>query len=283
MSAKPIKANTESEEPTLYLDPETGLFDYDTKTLTIPEIVELRYLNGLTYDPPHIPDEDLSLPVQAAKYPPVGWEAVFSYCAKEELVIIQKWLTKNCPKYYPHPRDVFRAFHLTPLHAVKVVLVGQDPYQVKGKATGLCFSIDKSKAVDASLGNIFKEISRSCPGFTPYKRGDLTHWAQQGVLMVNQALTVKPNGSNEHTKAGIWKSFMIQIFKTVIEANPKVCFVLWGNEAQKVTGKMIGERVKRFEAGHPSPLNRFGTFIGCDHFVKINEYLRSRGMEEIRW
>lgn len=282
MSAR-SHGDSEDDEPNLLFDPDTGLYSYDAPNLSIAQTVELRRLNNLTFDPPVIPDEDLDLAVQAAKYPPVGWEEVFQYCAKEELVIIQKWLTKNCPKFYPHPRDVFRAFHLTPLHAVKVVIVGQDPYQVKGKATGLCFSVDKTRPIDASLANVFKEIKRSYPDFEPYNRGDLTHWAQQGVLMINQALTVKPNGSNEHTKAGIWKSFMTQIIKVLIEANPKVCFVLWGGEAQKITGKMIGGRVKRFEAGHPSPLNRLGTFIGCDHFVKINEYLKSKGMDEILW
>lgn len=251
---------------------------------TIPKIIKYRKKMGLTRDPPTIPPEHWDVLDQALLHPPLGWESFMKRMAEAELRIVrEKYL--QAP-YYPHPNDLFRAFHYVKPEDIKVVIVGQDPYHGlrpdrKPQATGLCFSVRSDEQLQPSLRTIFDELRREYPTFKPYANGDLTHWAQQGVLMINQSLSVAPGQPGSHDRG--WVSFINGLAMEIVEKSPKAVFVLWGAKAQSMFGGIIGGRAYRLEAGHPSPLNKKRDFVGCDHFKLINIHLEKNKMDPILW
>ena len=185
----------------------------------------------------------------------------------KELVILD-----NEIEIFPPPNRIFNCFNFFDIKDTKVVILGQDPYINEGEAMGLCFSVPKGIKVPPSLKNIYKEIENDLNIKMDKTNGDLTHWAEQGVLLLNTALTVQQYKSNSHKK--IWKNFTDYIIKTVSDKNEKIIFVLWGRYAQSKKKLIDCEKHLVLEATHPSPLGaNKGGFFGCKHFSKINNYL----------
>ena len=183
---------------------------------------------------------------------------------------------------YPKASQMFNAFNLTPLSNVKVVILGQDPYHGPGQAMGLSFSVPKMIPMPPSLRNIVKEMADDI-GTVPPKHGDLTHWAQQGVLLLNASLTVEEGMAGSHQGKG-WEQFTDAVIDVVNKQTSNTVFILWGSKA-KLKGKFIDtEKHLILSAVHPSPLaaNRGGVF-GSKPFSKANEYLVQHGKQAIDW
>lgn len=183
---------------------------------------------------------------------------------------------------YPKASQMFNAFNLTPLSNVKVVILGQDPYHGPGQAMGLSFSVPKMIPMPPSLRNIVKEMADDI-GTVPPKHGDLTHWAQQGVLLLNASLTVEEGMAGSHQGKG-WEQFTDAVIDVVNKQTSNTVFILWGSKA-KLKGKFIDtEKHLILSAVHPSPLaaNR-GGFFGSKPFSKANEYLVQHGKQAIDW
>ena len=181
---------------------------------------------------------------------------------------------------FPKVKDVFKAFELTPLDKLKVVLIGQDPYHKINQAHGLSFSVNNGIKTPPSLVNIYKELKTDL-NIPIAEHGNLTHWAKQGVLLLNSTLTVREGQPGSHQKKG-WENFTDEIIKYISENTENTVFLLWGNFAK--TKKEIINSAKHLvlEAAHPSPLAR-GAFFGSKHFSKCNEFLISKGKIPIDW
>lgn len=183
---------------------------------------------------------------------------------------------------YPKPNEYFEAFSRTPYDKVKVVILGQDPYHGPGQAHGLCFSVQKGVRPPPSLINIFKELKTDIPGFEIPKDGDLTAWADQGVLLLNATLTVEKNLAASHQKKG-WEEFTDAVLKRLNESNKPKVFILWGSSAQK-KGAFIDEKKHLvIKAVHPSPLSAHRGFFGHRPFSKANAFLKKTNQEPIDW
>ncbi len=181
---------------------------------------------------------------------------------------------------YPPIDQVFNAFKHTEFCDVKVVILGQDPYHGAGQANGLAFSVNKNIAIPPSLVNIYKEIADDI-GATPPKHGDLTHWAEQGVLLLNTVLTVEANQANSHRKKG-WEAFTDEVISSLNRAPQHIVFLLWGKPAQSKI-PLIDKRHTILTAPHPSPLSAYRGFFGCKHFSKTNQALIEHWQDPIRW
>ncbi len=183
--------------------------------------------------------------------------------------------------FYPARENLFAALRLTPLEDVRVVILGQDPYHGAGQAHGLSFSVPHGVKIPPSLRNIYKEIAASCGGDIP-SSGDLTRWAQQGVLLLNTVLTVRPEQAASHQGKG-WESVTDAIIRAVNARRDHVVFMLWGSHAQKK--KVLLDTAKHLvlEAPHPSPLSAHRGFLGCGHFTQANAYLERMGSAPVRW
>ena len=181
---------------------------------------------------------------------------------------------------YPPGSQIFRAFDLTPLPSVKVVILGQDPYHGPGQAMGLSFSVPDGVPAPPSLRNIFKEISDDL-GIQMSGRPNLEKWAKQGVLLLNTALTVLAGSPASHSRIG-WQEFTDAVIRTVSERCDGVVFLLWGRFAQSKAALIDSSKHQVLMAAHPSPLAG-GAFFGCRHFSKTNDYLISRGKTPIDW
>lgn len=181
---------------------------------------------------------------------------------------------------YPPGKDIFRAFELTPLDKVKVVILGQDPYHGYGQAMGLSFSVPDGVPAPPSLKNIFKEISDDL-GVQMSGRPNLEKWATQGVLLLNAILTVRAGSPASHSKIG-WETFTDAVIRCISDNCDGVVFMLWGSFARSKRELIDGTRHLVLEAAHPSPLAR-GAFFGCRHFSKANEWLSAHGKEPIDW
>lgn len=182
---------------------------------------------------------------------------------------------------YPKGSNWFRALDLTPLDAVRVVILGQDPYHGPGQAHGLCFSVPDGVQPPPSLVNIYKEL-KSDLGIEPARHGTLEHWARQGVLLLNSVLTVEMGRAASHRDRG-WERFTDQIIGLVNKGADPVVFMLWGNYAQKKAAFVDQNKHLVLKAAHPSPLSAHSGFFGCRHFSKSNEFLESRGLRPIDW
>lgn len=182
---------------------------------------------------------------------------------------------------YPPGPFIFNAFDTTPIDNVKVVILGQDPYHGPGQAHGLCFSVQKGIAPPPSLVNIFKELHDDI-GITIPNHGNLTHWAQQGVFLLNASLTVRAGEPMSHAKIG-WASFTDTVIKKISEQKEHAVFLLWGKFAQDK--KILIDETKHLvlKAAHPSPLSAHNGFMGCKHFSKTNAWLMSKGIDPVDW
>ena len=202
---------------------------------------------------------------------------------KEYMVRLRTFLKdeKDAEKViYPPGSLIFNAFNHTPFDKVKVVIIGQDPYHGTHQAHGLSFSVQKGIAIPPSLRNIYKELASDIPGFKIPNHGDLTKWADQGVLLLNATLTVRAGEAASHQKKG-WEQFTDAAIKKLSEDREGLIFLLWGRFAQS-KAEFINEG-KHFilKAPHPSPLAQ--GFPGCKHFSKTNEILKKQGLKEIDW
>lgn len=182
---------------------------------------------------------------------------------------------------FPKGAEYFRALDLTPLDAVRVVILGQDPYHGAGQAHGLCFSVKPGVRIPPSLVNIYKEL-QSDLGIAPARHGFLEHWAQQGVLLLNSVLTVEEARAASHQGQG-WERFTDAVIRAVNEDCEHVVFMLWGSYAQKKAAFVDGARHLVLKAPHPSPLSAHNGFFGCRHFSQANDYLLSKGRNAIDW
>lgn len=182
---------------------------------------------------------------------------------------------------YPARSQYFRALDLTPLEQVKVVILGQDPYHGPGQAHGLCFSVNEGVRFPPSLLNIYKERQADL-GLAIPSSGDLSRWAQQGVLLLNSVLTVEKDQAASHQGRG-WEKFTDQIISLVNEKCEHVVFILWGAYAQKKAAFVDRKKHLVLESVHPSPLSSHRGFFGSKPFSKANAYLLSRGQQPIDW
>ena len=181
---------------------------------------------------------------------------------------------------YPPNALIFNAFNLTPFNAVKVVILGQDPYHGVGQAMGLSFSVPRGVKIPPSLANIYKEI-RDDLGVTEPNSGDLSYWAKQGVLLLNATLSVSAGQANSHSNFG-WQEFTDAAIRKLSERAQNVVFMLWGNPAKAKIPLIDANKHLVLTAAHPSPLAR-GAFFGCRHFSKANLYLAEHGKAPIDW
>lgn len=182
---------------------------------------------------------------------------------------------------YPNEQDIFNAFTLCPLTRVKVVILGQDPYHNPQQAHGLCFSVPDGIAPPPSLANIFKEIKTDL-GIAIPNTGNLSRWAQQGMLMLNASLTVAANKPMSHSKVG-WHIFTDAVIKKVSDQKEHVVFLLWGKFAQSKATLIDTSKHLILRAAHPSPLSAYNGFYGCKHFSSTNDWLISKGLQPINW
>ncbi|MCD2422801.1 uracil-DNA glycosylase [Niabella pedocola] len=182
---------------------------------------------------------------------------------------------------YPAGKNIFNAFNTTPFDQVKVLLLGQDPYHGPGQAHGLCFSVQKGVPPPPSLVNIYKELHADL-GVSIPKSGDLTHWAQQGVFMLNASLTVRAGEPMSHAKIG-WATFTDAVIRKVSDHKQHVVFILWGRFAQEKASLIDASKHFIIKSAHPSPLSAHNGFFGSKPFSKTNEYLTAHGIDPIDW
>ncbi len=213
-----------------------------------------------------------------------GWdEALAPLFQSENYLKIREFLKREYSHHnvYPDMYDIFNCFKLTPLENVKAVILGQDPYHNEGQAHGLCFSVQDGVQPPPSLVNIYQELHDDVGCAIP-KSGNLTKWAEEGVLLLNTALTVRAHMANSHRDCG-WTWFTDSVIKLISDRREHVVFILWGANAR--SKKPLIDRTKHLvlECAHPSPLSAYNGFFGCRHFSKTNEYLQAHGIAPIDW
>ncbi len=182
---------------------------------------------------------------------------------------------------YPPSNLIFNAFNLTPFEKIKVVIIGQDPYFNPNQANGLSFSVNKQTPLPPSLKNIFKSINNDIKG-SSFIHGDLTHWAKQGVLLLNNSLTVINGKPNSHNKIG-WETFTNAVISKISSSKENICFFLWGGHAHKKENLIANNKHLILKSSHPSPLSAYRGFLNCNHFSKANSYLSDHKKEPIDW
>jgi len=214
-----------------------------------------------------------------------GWKAALAdqfaqpYMAQlKSFLVAQKRAGK---RVFPPGPQIFNAFDLTPFDAVRVVIVGQDPYHGPGQAHGLCFSVARGVDMPPSLINIFKELGQDLNVPMP-AHGNLEHWAQQGVLLLNATLTVEAHCAASHQGRG-WERFTDAAIAALNEQRDGLVFVLWGASARRKGEIVDRSRHLVLTSPHPSPLSAHKGFFGCGHFSRINRHLQSRGEPPIDW
>jgi uracil-DNA glycosylase len=182
---------------------------------------------------------------------------------------------------FPPAKEIFSAFDYCDLNNLKVVIIGQDPYHGAGQANGLCFSVKEGVKIPPSLRNIFKELENEYDNYNPTS-GDLTHWAKQGVLMINATFTVLEKQPGSHQGKG-WEEFTDAVIKIISEKEENVVFLLWGAFAQKKSALIDERKHHILKSAHPSPFSAHRGFLGNNHFRLTNEYLASKNKKEINW
>ena len=182
---------------------------------------------------------------------------------------------------YPPGKLIFNAFNLCPFDKAKVVIIGQDPYHGPGQAHGLCFSVNDGVAFPPSLKNIFKEIQDDL-GIPVPDSGNLTRWANQGVLLLNATLTVRAHQAGSHQKKG-WEEFTDAAIRALAEQREHLVFILWGAYAQKKGAFIDRNKHLVLASAHPSPLSAYNGFFGNKHFSRANEYLMAHGETPVCW
>ena len=198
---------------------------------------------------------------------------------QELLAFVQK--RREEVSVFPEEKNVFRALELTPFESVKVVILGQDPYHGFGQAHGLSFSVQKGIPLPPSLRNIYKELQEDLGGELPTE-GDLSHWAKQGVLLLNTVLTVEEGNANSHKGMG-WERLTNRLIESLNELNHPVIFILWGKPAQDKEKLITNPSHVILKSPHPSPLSAYRGFFGSKPFSRINNILIQQGQIPIRW
>lgn len=213
-----------------------------------------------------------------------GWKAVLSqefakpYFKQLTEFVRNEYKTQTV---YPAGREIFAAFDACPFDQLKVVILGQDPYHGPGQAHGLSFSVNDGVPLPPSLMNIYKELGKDL-NCTPPVSGNLTHWAKQGVLLLNATLTVRVGQPTSHQKQG-WETFTDAVIKLAAEQKNNLAFVLWGNYAQQKAAMIDESRHLILKSVHPSPLSASRGFFGSRPFSQINNYLIMNGQQPINW
>jgi uracil-DNA glycosylase len=215
-----------------------------------------------------------------------SWKEVlkeeFSKPYFEQIVYFLKTERMAGKTIYPPGPLIFNAFEQTPFDKVKAVIIGQDPYHGPGQAHGLCFSVQDGVPPPPSLVNIFKEIQADIGISIPSGKGNLTHWAQQGVLLLNAALTVRANEPFSHSKIG-WATFTDAVIQKISALKTGIVFLLWGKFAQEKQNLIDETRHHVLKAAHPSPFSADKGFFGCRHFSKTNHLLQQEGRDPVDW
>lgn len=213
-----------------------------------------------------------------------SWKTVFSdqfeasYFAQLKSFLLEE---KKQNTVYPPGGKIFSAFDLTPFDKVKVVILGQDPYHGPKQANGLCFSVANGVDKPPSLQNIFKELNSDL-GIPVPRNGDLSKWAEQGVLLLNAILTVRARQAGSHQNRG-WEQFTNAAISRLSKQREHLVFLLWGNYAIAKEALIDTSRHLTLKSPHPSPLSANRGFFGNKHFSKTNAYLKSQGIKEIDW
>ena len=202
---------------------------------------------------------------------------------KDYFRVLTDFVREEYHKYtvYPPGGLIFNAFNLCPFDKVKVVIIGQDPYHGPGQAHGLCFSVNDGIPFPPSLVNIFKEIKADV-GTEPPRTGNLTRWAEQGVLLLNATLTVRAHQAGSHQNRG-WEVFTDSVIRILATEKEHLVFILWGAYAQRKGAFIDRSRHLVLTSAHPSPLSAYNGFFGNKHFSQTNAYLRAHGEKEIIW
>ena len=183
---------------------------------------------------------------------------------------------------FPKNGNIFNAFNHTPFDQVKVVILGQDPYHGQGQAHGLSFSVQKGIPVPPSLKNMYKELADEFPNFKIPMHGDLTAWADQGVLLLNATLTVRAHEAGSHQKRG-WEEFTDHVIQTLSRERKGIVFLLWGRYAQQKEALIDTNKHFVLKAAHPSPFSAYNGFFGSNHFSQTNQILEKAGLKGIDW
>lgn len=206
--------------------------------------------------------------------------AEFAHPYMEEL---KAFLVEEQKNYtiFPQGRNIFNAFNSTPFESVKVVILGQDPYHGAGQAHGLSFSVQQGIPLPPSLQNIFKELVSDIGCEYP-KSGDLSHWAHEGVLLLNTLLTVRSGEPFSHKERG-WERFSDQVIRTLSTQREHIVFILWGAPAGKKAALIDEQKHLILKAPHPSPLSSYRGFFGSKPFSQANRYLTAQGIAPIAW
>jgi len=183
---------------------------------------------------------------------------------------------------FPPNRLIFNAFNHTPFDEVKVVILGQDPYHNVGQAHGLSFSVPREMDIPPSLRNMYKELKADIPGFEIPDHGDLTAWANQGVLLLNATLTVRAHSAGSHQRKG-WEAFTDKAIAELSAQRRGIVFLLWGRYAKDKAALINYRNHHILTAAHPSPLSAHNGFFGCGHFSITNNFLEKQGLKPIDW
>jgi uracil-DNA glycosylase len=217
---------------------------------------------------------------------PDTWKALLDTETKQDyfkqlMLDIEASYLINDPAVYPPAPLLYNAFtHCAPKE-LKVIILGQDPYHGPNQAMGLSFSVPDGTKIPPSLQNIYKEIANDLQQETP-SDGDLTHWVNQGVLLLNSTLTVEAGAAGSHQGLG-WETFTDAVIRTVSDTKTNVVFLLWGKYAESKSVLIDESNHLILTASHPSPLSAHRGFLGCKHFSQTNEYLKNHSIKEIEW
>jgi len=213
-----------------------------------------------------------------------SWDDILAEEFKKEYYLnLREFLKREYANYnvYPNMYDIFNSLKYAPYENVKAVIIGQDPYHGPGQAHGLCFSVKAGVAPPPSLQNIFKELKADL-GIDPPNNGELTDWANQGVLMLNSVLTVREGMANSHKGKG-WEILTDEIIRKLNERDKPIAFILWGGNAKAKAPLITNPIHGIFKAAHPSPLSAYNGFFGCRHFSQVNKFLTDNGITPIDW
>lgn len=224
----------------------------------------------------------------SSQLPPDWRSALASATATPSFAALTSWVAQEraSSQVFPPEDEVYTAFHLTPLSAVRVVILGQDPYHDDGQAHGLSFSVKPGVKVPPSLKNMYKELASdlgvAAPKVDGKESGDLRPWAKAGVLMLNTVLTVRAHEPNSHRNQG-WEVFTDEVIRAISASRDHVVFVLWGKPAQAKAKLIDASKHTVLMGAHPSPLSAHAGFFGSRPYSKVNEALVARGQAPIDW
>lgn len=214
-----------------------------------------------------------------------GWKTVLeSELQKPYMLELKRFLQEEKRQHavFPPSNLIFNAFNHTPFDEVKVVILGQDPYHNVGQAHGLSFSVPNGVPIPPSLRNMYLELRADIPGFQPPSYGNLTAWANQGVLLLNATLTVRAHAAGSHQGKG-WEAFTDRAIAELSARRDGIVFLLWGRYAKNKAALIDHRKHHILTAAHPSPFSAHSGFLGCRHFSKTNAFLAQQGLAPINW